>query len=94
LFDLIQIVEQKTPAAITSVLARLGAASRAALSVGNSVRSDVLPSLAAGVKPIWIDAHVWEYERDHGAVPTNEIIEVENLPRLLDVVDAHYGAHC
>jgi putative hydrolase of the HAD superfamily len=58
-FDLIEIVDTKTPESIRSVLARLGVAATSALSVGNSIRSDILPSLAAGVKPIWIDAHVW-----------------------------------
>jgi putative hydrolase of the HAD superfamily len=87
-FDLVEIVDAKTPETFQSVLDGLGVAATSALSVGNSIRSDVLPSLAAGIKPIWIDAHVWEYERDHDAVADEDIIEVESLARLLDLVPA------
>jgi putative hydrolase of the HAD superfamily len=85
-FDLVEIVDAKTPEAFQSVLAGLGVDATSALSVGNSIRSDVLPSLAAGVKPIWIDAHVWEYERNHDAVDGEDVIEVESLAQLLDLV--------
>jgi putative hydrolase of the HAD superfamily len=88
LFDVIEIVEAKTPESIRAVLRRIGAPPSSALSVGNSVRSDVLPSLAAGVRPIWIDAHVWEYERDHDALPAEGVIEIDNLIGVLDVAVA------
>jgi putative hydrolase of the HAD superfamily len=80
----IEVVDEKTPAAIAGVLAELDVAPEAALSVGNSVRSDILPSLGAGVQPIWIDAHVWEYERAAGDVD-GRAIEVEDLSRLLEM---------
>jgi putative hydrolase of the HAD superfamily len=83
-FDVIEVVDEKTPATIAGVLAELDVAPQAALSVGNSVRSDVLPSLAAGVQPIWIDAHVWEYERYAGEVD-GHVIGVDDLNRLLEV---------
>jgi putative hydrolase of the HAD superfamily len=85
-FDVIEIVDAKTPDVIESVLDRLDVPAEAAISVGNSLRSDVLPSLAAGVKPVWIDAHVWEHEREHDAIPEGEILEIESLDRLLDLV--------
>jgi putative hydrolase of the HAD superfamily len=84
LFDVIKIVDEKTPDTITGVLAELQVAPNAALSVGNSLRSDVVPSLAAGVQPIWIDAHVWEYEREAGKVQ-GRVIELEDLHELLKV---------
>jgi putative hydrolase of the HAD superfamily len=83
-FDVIEVVDEKTPTAIASVLAALDVAPEAALSVGNSIRSDIVPSLAAGVQPIWIDAHVWEYEREGGEVD-GHVIEVDDLDRLLEV---------
>jgi FMN phosphatase YigB (HAD superfamily) len=64
---------------IESVLERLEVPAEAAIRVGNSLRSDVLPSLAAGVKAIWIDAHVWEHEREHDAVPEGQVLEIERL---------------
>lgn len=88
LFDEVMIVEQKTPEVITSILERLGVQTGAALSVGNSVRSDILPSLAAGVQPIWVDAHVWEYERDHEELPEGVVLEADDLKRVLDLIES------
>jgi putative hydrolase of the HAD superfamily len=86
LFDSVEIVERKTPEVIHALLGRLGVEPTAAFSVGNSIRSDVLPALAAGVQPIWIDAHVWEYEREHNGLADERVIEVEDLGRLLQVI--------
>ena len=82
---MIQIVDQKTPESIIAVLEKLGVSAGSALSVGNSLRSDVSPSLAAGVQPIWIDSHVWEYERNGQGVPDERVIVIEDLSRLLEV---------
>ena len=84
LFDVVEIVDRKTPESITSVLDRLGVEPAHALSVGNSIRSDVLPSLAAGVRPIWIDAHVWEFEREQEELADLRVVEVDDLSGLLD----------
>jgi putative hydrolase of the HAD superfamily len=84
-FEVVQIVHEKTPESIASVVDRLGVAAEATLSVGNSIRSDVLPSLAAGVQPIWIEAHVWEYE--HGDErPDERVIQIESLSQLAEMV--------
>lgn len=88
LFDTIEIVDEKTPESIISLLDRLGASRAEALTVGNSVRSDVLPSLAAGVTPVWIDAHVWEYEREHEPFPADCVIERRELEDLLEISSA------
>lgn len=85
LFEVVEIVDRKTPGSFRSTLGRLGLTPGSTLSVGNSIRSDVLPSLAAGVRPIWIDAHVWEYEQRHGGVPDGAI-ELEDLSRLPAIV--------
>lgn len=84
-FDSIMVVGHKTPEAIASVLKKLGVNADSAWSVGNSLRSDVSPSLAAGVQPVWIDAHVWEYERDHNATIDQRVIALDDLTRLLEV---------
>jgi putative hydrolase of the HAD superfamily len=84
LFDVVEVVEEKTPAAYQHVLSELGVPASAALGVGNSVRSDVLPSLAAGVQPIWIDAYVWEYERSEGELDPR-VIAISDLADLLEV---------
>ena len=85
MFDVVEIVAEKTPEALVAVLERLGVETSEGLSVGNSVRSDVLPSIAAGVKPVWIDAHVWEYERIHPDLPLEHVIKKEGLRDLLQM---------
>jgi putative hydrolase of the HAD superfamily len=64
LFDVIQIVPEKSPEIIRSVVAALGVHEGSAWMVGNSIRSDIRPAIAAGLHAVWINAHVWEYEKD------------------------------
>ncbi len=84
-FNSIKVVGQKTPEAIAAVLKELGVNADSAWSVGNSLRSDVYPSLAAGVQPVWIDAHVWEYEQGHNAPIDERVIALADLTRLVEV---------
>ncbi|MFI5025726.1 MAG: HAD family hydrolase [Solirubrobacterales bacterium] len=85
IFDLVEVVEEKTSESILATVGRLGVSPGEALTVGNSARSDVLPSLAAGITPVWIDAHVWEYERDHNQIPEENVIKREDLSALLEI---------
>jgi putative hydrolase of the HAD superfamily len=79
LFDVIHIVAEKPPAAFRDVLAALGVKTKDAWSVGNSVRSDILPAIEAGLRAVWIDAHVWEHERFDGLLTHDQAIAVPNI---------------
>ena len=48
LFDAVEIVSDKTEAAYRTIFARHGTGADQALMVGNSLKSDVIPALAAG----------------------------------------------
>lgn len=48
LFDAVEIVSDKTPASYQRVFARHGDGAERSLMVGNSLKSDILPMLAAG----------------------------------------------
>jgi putative hydrolase of the HAD superfamily len=48
LFHAVEIVSDKTPAVYTSIFARHGNGAGHAMMVGNSIKSDVLPAIAAG----------------------------------------------
>jgi len=48
LFDAVEIVSDKTPAVYTTIFARHGDGADRAMMVGNSLRSDVVPVIAAG----------------------------------------------
>lgn len=62
-FECTEIVADKTPQTIRGILNTLGVATANAWMIGNSLRSDIIPALEVGVKGIWIEAPVWEYER-------------------------------
>lgn len=78
-FDVVSVVESKSPEDVLEVLSRLGVESRNAWMVGNSVRSDILPALEAGLRVAWIDAHVWEHERSHDHLVDERVLVCNNL---------------
>src|SRR5205823_14610618 len=75
-FDVIHIVEEKPPAAFRDIVAELGVEAKAAWTVGNGVRSDILPAIEAGLRAVWIDAHVWEHERFDGLLTHDQAVAV------------------
>jgi putative hydrolase of the HAD superfamily len=87
-FDLVRIVPEKSPDVIKAVVASLGVDARSAWMVGNSVRSDVLPALEAGLRAVWIDAHVWEYERSHDHLVDDRVFTIRQLGDLPEVIAA------
>ena len=87
-FDVIQIVPEKPPAAFLDVLAALHVEPRDAWSVGNSVRSDILPAIKAGLRAVWIDAHVWEHERFVGQFSHDQAVAVANLTDVADSIES------
>src|SRR3984885_14743439 len=62
-FEVVEIVPEKNASVIRSVVDRLGVGVEHALMVGNSVQSDLIPAIEAGLQVMWVNAHVWEYER-------------------------------
>lgn len=65
LFDGVEIVSDKTPPVYARVFERHGAAPAAAMMVGNSVRSDVLPILALGGWGVHVPHELtWSYEQE------------------------------
>lgn len=86
-FDLVTIVDRKTPATFESVARGLVIETCGLISVGNSVESDVRPSEKAGVYAVWLPAYVWEYERHDPAVE----LELHRIDALTDVIDLLTG---
>jgi putative hydrolase of the HAD superfamily len=81
LFDAIVIVNDKSPDAFRSLVDTHRARPQESWSVGNSWRSDIEPALAIGMRAIWIDAHVWEYERQHPSKVRHEALHVAKTLR-------------
>lgn len=63
MFDAVEIVSHKTPQAYAGIFARHGDGAEAALMVGNSMRSDVIPPILAGGWGVYVPhGLVWEIE--------------------------------
>jgi putative hydrolase of the HAD superfamily len=92
-FDEVTIVEQKSSEEFRSLLLEFHADPGASISIGNSLKSDILPAIEIGMHAIWIDAHVWEWERQHHAdsdIEAGLIRRAEDLydvPRLLKEIE-------
>lgn len=86
LFDVIRIVPEKSPNVIREIVADLGVSLDSAWMVGNSVRSDILPAIAAGLRAVWIDAHVWEYERAYDHFTPDGVIEASHLGDVPELI--------
>jgi putative hydrolase of the HAD superfamily len=87
IFDVIRIVEKKTASVFRELVADLGIATEASWVVGDSVRSDILPALDAGLNAILIANHNWiEVERE-GHRPTHLKV-VDRLGEVLPIIVA------
>jgi len=87
LFDAVEIVSDKTRATYSAAFARHGSGAGAALMVGNSLKSDVIPALEAGAWAVHVPhALTWGYE--HATPPLDhprfaEIATLDALPGVL-----------
>lgn len=92
-FAVTLIVEQKTSAEFLDAARLLGVEPDHLLSVGNSVQSDILPSQSAGIRALWLPAHVWEYERRHDLAVEEHLTRITSLLDVLEWVGdrAHDG---
>ena len=88
LFDAVEIVSDKTPATYLRVFARH--AGRRGMMVGDSMRSDVLPAIAAGGWGVHVPHGApWELEvadAPAGHPRFREIASLGELPRLLSEI--------
>jgi putative hydrolase of the HAD superfamily len=88
LFDAVEIVSDKTPATYLRVFARH--AGRRAMMVGDSLRSDVIPALAAGAWGVHVpQGPAWELEAAPpplGHPRFREIPSLVELPPLLQEI--------
>ncbi|MBN9310446.1 MAG: HAD family hydrolase [Devosia sp.] len=83
-FDEIEIVSDKTEAVYERIFSRHGNGPDRAMMVGNSMRADVLPALAAGAWAVHVPSeHVWSL--DLADDPTGSA-RFRRLPRVAEVL--------
>jgi putative hydrolase of the HAD superfamily len=89
LFDGVEIVSEKTRATYQQIFTRHGTGAEAAMMVGNSLRSDVLPALAAGAWAVHVPhALTWELEQAEEPQNHARFHSLPDLGALPDLVNA------
>lgn len=88
LFDVVEIVSQKTPSVYMAIFARHGEGAERAMMVGNSMKSDVVPAIAAGGWGVYVP-HGLTWALEHAEAPEGhprfrEIADLGALPALVD----------
>lgn len=86
-FDAIEIVPDKSPEIIERVLSTLEVSASRAWMIGNSLKSDIVPAIKSGLRAIWVDAPVWEYEREVIAEPEGLFYKVNDLREILNIIN-------
>ncbi len=89
-FDAIEIVSSKEEATYRRIFAQHGNGPEKAAMVGNSLKSDIIPALAAGAWGIHVP-HELLFALEHADVPTGwprfrEIPDLGALPALIDTI--------
>lgn len=87
-FEIVRIVERKTEASFSELLAQAQIAPQDAWSIGNSVPSDINPALRLGMSAIWIETHVWAHERREGAPIAGRLSMCDSLRQIPAIVAA------
>ncbi|MDQ2091010.1 HAD family hydrolase [Marimonas arenosa] len=90
LFDAVEIVSHKTPETYRAAFTRHGHGPGRAMMVGNSMRSDVLPAIAAGGWGIYVP-HGLEWELEKAEPPPRssryaELVDLGELPALVEAI--------
>ena len=87
LFDAVEIVSDKSRATYASAFARHGTGAEAAMMVGNSLKSDVIPALEAGAWGVHVPHDLtWSYESATAPVDHPRFAEIAGLALLPDLV--------
>jgi putative hydrolase of the HAD superfamily len=90
MFDAVEIVSEKTRETYDRAFRVNGSSPERAMMVGNSLKSDVVPALAAGAWGVFVPHEVtWELEhaeRPDAAPKFREIVDLSMLPDLVAMV--------
>ncbi|WP_424971406.1 HAD family hydrolase [Dinoroseobacter sp. S76] len=88
LFDAVEIVSDKTPDTYTRAFATDPHGPAGAMMVGNSLKSDVIPAIAAGAYGVHVPHDLtWELEHAAPPVESQRFHEVPDLGALLPLID-------
>ncbi len=98
------VVEKKSVDVFANIVRQLGYRPQEVVMIGDSLKSDVAPSVAAGMHAIWIEAHNWALEAS-AEMPAERMYKFSSLleasryltdykpPSELDVLRNRITAH-
>lgn len=82
-FEAVEIVSEKDEATYRRLFGKHGTAPEAAMMIGNSMTSDVLPPLAAGAYAVHVPSeHVWALDRHDDAIESTRFFRIPDLSQL------------
>ncbi len=82
----VEITSDKREADFRSLARKLGANPKRMVMVGNSLKSDIAPALAAGWMAVYIPFHLtWQLEH-HEQFKHPRMVEISHFSQLLDIV--------
>lgn len=86
-FDAVEIVSEKDAAAYARLFARHGTGADAAMMVGNSLKSDIIPALEVGAWGVHIPSeHQWVLDHAEPPIGADRFHVIEAMPKLHDVL--------
>lgn len=85
-FDASVVVAHKTPATFRAMCDLMEVEPARTVSIGNSLKSDILPAVEAGLAGIWIDAAVWEHEHHDAENLPENVFKLPSLTALDEVL--------
>jgi putative hydrolase of the HAD superfamily len=86
-FEGVEIVSDKNPETFQKICTRHGGAVERTLMAGNSIRSDVLPMIAAGGFGVYVPFDIlWDHEHEEVPKETERFYAVDDLRGVVDVV--------
>ncbi len=90
-FDAVEIVSDKNDITYTRIFQRHGVGSEQAAMIGNSLKSDIVPAIAAGSYGIFVPHEIeWAVEHDDEPVDHaryRRIVNLGELARVLESID-------
>ena len=87
-FDAVEIVSDKTPETYRRIFARHGDGPERALMTGNSLKSDIVPALAAGSWGVHVPHHLtWQLEYAEAPVAEPRFRQIADLGGLTGLVE-------
>jgi Predicted hydrolase (HAD superfamily) len=89
LFDAVEIVSEKSPATYERLFTRHGDGPEHSMMVGNSLKSDIVPAIAAGSWGVYVPhALTWALEHAEEPISAARFRRLDHLGELADLVEA------